>query len=145
MEDAPLTQFDADSPPVLKQLDLFQALISRMAANSASAKTWCITIVSAILVFTTNPNAVHSSWIAMFPVLTFWSIDIYYLSFENSARDRYKEFVDKVHASSVVLSDLYNLKINWKDNLRKSFFSFSVLGFYLCTSILVLAATLIRK
>ncbi len=81
----------------------------------------------------------------MFPILTFWSIDAYYLSFENSARDRHNEFLRKLGNREIVLADLYVIKVNWEDNLRKSFFSFSTFGFYACASILVVAASLVRK
>ena len=39
-----------ESPSVHSYLSILQAVIARMASNSSNCKTWCITIVSAILV-----------------------------------------------------------------------------------------------
>jgi len=39
-----------ESPTVQAHLGIAQAVIQRMAANSASCKAWCITLVAAILV-----------------------------------------------------------------------------------------------
>jgi len=39
-----------DSPAVQSYLTILQDVIGRMASNSAGAKTWCIALVSAIIV-----------------------------------------------------------------------------------------------
>ncbi len=39
------SKFEPDSPAVQTHLSLIQAVIARMAGNSRSCKTWCITLV----------------------------------------------------------------------------------------------------
>jgi len=44
------TDFKENPQVVQSHLTILQAVIQRMASNSASSKTWCVTLVSAILV-----------------------------------------------------------------------------------------------
>ena len=56
-----ILSLDETSPSVQAHLGIIQGVIQRMATNSAACKTWCITIVSAILVVVAdkqNPNLV---------------------------------------------------------------------------------------
>jgi hypothetical protein len=43
-----------ESPAVHSYLGILQNVIGRMAADSGSCKTWCITLVSAIIVVVTT-------------------------------------------------------------------------------------------
>ena len=45
-----------NNQPNEKHLEFIQATISRMAQNSFQAKTWCITILSAIVAFYITQN-----------------------------------------------------------------------------------------
>ena len=60
---------DQNVQAVNAHLGMIQAVIQRMAANSTSAKTWCITLVSAILVIVTNQGKAQYSLIAVIPTL----------------------------------------------------------------------------
>ena len=42
---------DHSDNAVIKTMEMYQAIITRMAANSAACKKWCIPLVTAILVF----------------------------------------------------------------------------------------------
>ncbi len=44
-----MTNITYESPSVQSYLNILQSIISRMAANSSGCKTWCITLVSAII------------------------------------------------------------------------------------------------
>ncbi len=89
---------NAESPAVKAHLDIMQGVIQRMAANSASCKTWCISLVSAILVVAADKGKPQLVWLALLPTLMFFLLDTYYLAFEKGFRDSYKDFVLKVHA-----------------------------------------------
>jgi hypothetical protein len=39
----------ADNPAAIAHVNLIQGIINRLANNSASCKTWCLVIVSALL------------------------------------------------------------------------------------------------
>jgi hypothetical protein len=103
-----------------------------MAANSASCKTWCITIVAAILVVVADKEKPQLAWVAVLPILLFAALDIYYLAMEKGFRNSYKCFVEKLHSNTLTPCDLYAIcpshdrsKQQW--NAMKSF---SVWGFY---------------
>jgi hypothetical protein len=65
---------------ILKHVDILQSIINRMALNSLNCKTWCIALVSAMLVFI--ESKVGNSYIGViyFPVVMFFVLDVYYLS-----------------------------------------------------------------
>lgn len=112
-----------------------------MAGNSAGCKTWCITIVSAILVVTAEQQNPSVAWIAVFPAVLFAALDIYYLALENGLRCTYEAFVKKLHNGCLSPDDLYDVRPTgsvWRLQAR-AMRSFSVWGFYLPVAMLALA------
>jgi hypothetical protein len=125
-------QLDESSPSVHTHLNILQGVVQRMASNSASCKTWCITIVSAVLVLIADKGKPELFWLALFPIPVFAALDIYYLGLERGFRASYNTFVNRLHNGSLSVEDLYSVtpakEIGW---LRaESLFSYSVLGFY---------------
>ena len=49
-------EYGENCQAVQAHLGIVQSVIQRMSANSASCKTWCITLVSAILVVVANKD-----------------------------------------------------------------------------------------
>lgn len=81
----------SDRPNLIKHLEFIQITIVRMAANSFVIKGWTVTLVAAILAFTSkdaNPNAAS---IALIPAIMFWSLDAYYLRTEREFRALYDQ------------------------------------------------------
>jgi len=78
-----------------------------MAANSASCKTWCITIVSAILVVVADKANPSYVWIAIIPTVLFFGLDSYYLALERLFRDQYNGFIRKLHLNSASIDDVF--------------------------------------
>jgi len=60
-------EFKENSQAVQAHLGITQSVIQRMAANSASCKTWCITLVSAILVIVADKGKPQYAFIALIP------------------------------------------------------------------------------
>lgn len=123
-------------------LGILQGVIERMAANSASAKAWCIALVSAILVVIADMDVPPCSLLALFPILMFCALDTYYLALERGFRAAYGEFVMKVHLGTLVPSDLYEVVqagSMFKHQIA-ALLSFSIWGFYLVLIGLVLLA-----
>jgi len=124
-----------DSPSVQTYLTLLQSVINRMAANSSNCKTWCITLVSAIAVLAfekTKPNYV---WISLIPTILFLFLDSYYLFLEKQFRARYNSFVDKLHAETATIQDLFIIAPGNKvpaniSDVIEVFGSFSIWPFY---------------
>jgi len=134
--------FKENSQAVQAHLGILQAVIQRMAANSASSKAWCITLVSAILVIVADKGKPQYVWIALIPTLLFLFLDAYYLALEKGFRNSYNGFIDKLHYGKLTSSDLFavvpsggQLKL-----LAASLFSFSVWPFYLTLLIMLFVA-----
>lgn len=104
-----------------------------MAANSASCKAWCITLVSAILVIVAGKGKSHYALIALIPTLLFLVLDAYYLALEKMFRQSYNGFIEKLHKGEVVASDLYAVVPSGEmfSTFRASLCSFSIWPFYL--------------
>lgn len=98
---------EIDSPAVQSYLTILQAVIGRMAGNSTSAKTWCIALVSAIMVVTADKGQPGYVWISLVPVALFFLLDAYYLGLELLFRDRYNEFIAKLHEGRAAVDDVF--------------------------------------
>ncbi len=123
---------DGTCPSIQTHLEILQGVIGRMAANSASCKTWCVTIVAAILVVVADKEKPQLASVAVLPTVLFAALDVYYLAMEKGFRSSYKCFVEKLHSKTLAPCDIYAIcpsndgsKLQW--NAMKSF---SVWGFY---------------
>lgn len=96
-----------ESPAVHNYLNSLQAVINRMAGNSAASKTWCITLISAVIVFATDKGKPDAIWMALIPIILFFVLDAYYLGLERKYRNIYNEFVNKLHANKVEEKDIF--------------------------------------
>jgi len=92
---------------VQAHLSVMQGTIARMATNSSSCKTWCVTLASAILVVVADKELLAHAWIAACPILVFALLDTYYLALEKRLRGAYNEFVRKAHEDRLQPSDLF--------------------------------------
>lgn len=123
-------------------LNILQSIIQRMATNSSSAKTSCITIVSAILVIIADKGKPHYAWVAIIPTVLFFILDSYYLALEKGFRGSYNEFITKLHANCLEITDLYVVAPKGKqiNHFFSSIVSFSVWPFYTVLLVMVYIA-----
>ncbi|MEI8208945.1 MAG: hypothetical protein WCG16_07060 [Methylococcales bacterium] len=130
-----------ESTSVQIHLGILQNVIARMASNSASSKTWCITIVSTVLVIVADKGKSDFIILALIPIILFCALDTYYLAMEKGFRASYETFVGKIHRQSLTLEDLYLVKLEGNQiKLHiESLKSFSVWGFYVLVALLVIA------
>ncbi|WP_103108729.1 hypothetical protein [Brevibacillus reuszeri] len=91
-------------------LSMVQGIIQRMSANCASCKTWCITIVSALLVLIADKGKPQFVAVAVIPVVLFLILDAYYLSLEKAFRNAHNSFIKKLHDGNIAVSDLFAIK-----------------------------------
>lgn len=133
---------DETSPSIQTHLGIIQNIIQRMASNSTACKTWCISLVSAILVFVADKSKPDFVWIALFPSLLFLALDAYYLALEKGFRNRYNDFVLKVHNKSLTTSDLFSVSpIGNPSALQiEALKSFAVWGLYIPLIVLIILA-----
>ena len=98
---------DSHSDAVIAHLNIVQGVISRMARNSAICKTWCVTLVAAILVLVARTDTPIYALIALVPTALFLFLDSFYLGLERGFRKSYNSFVDKLHSGGIAPKDLY--------------------------------------
>lgn len=119
---------------VRKHIDILQNIINRMAQNSSSCKTWCISIISAIYVFASTATNHNIVYIAYIPTFLFLILDAYYLGMERDFRKSYNEFVEKYKNNQITTDDIFIINFT-KDNrcnqTIKAVKSFSVIAFYI--------------
>lgn len=75
-----------------------QNIIQRMASNSANCKTWCITIVSAMLALLIDKDKLDYYFFIAIPIVIFAFLDAYYLHLERTFRHSYDRFVDSINS-----------------------------------------------
>ena len=134
------TQFNRDSSAVQAHLTIMQGVIQRMAENSRSCKTWCITIVSAVLVLVARVERPDYILIALVPAFLFLFLDTYYLALERGFRKSYEAFVEKLHAADKdISSDLYVVEATGSrlSHFLSSLLSFSIWPFYLMLFLII--------
>lgn len=96
-----------DSPSVTSYLTILQGVINRMATNGASCKTWCITLVSAIVVIIADKGKPNYVWISAVPIVLFFVLESYYLALERQFRNVYNDFIRKLHFGNATVDDVY--------------------------------------
>lgn len=143
MESNQFLNLSDDSTSVQSHLTILQNVIQRMASNSTACKTWCITLVSAVLVIVADKGKPEYAYISFLPIIVFTFLDAYYLALEKSFRTRYDDFVNKLHEKKITKSDLYFISPlgKLKKHMIGALMSPSIWGFY----VLLLLLALITK
>ena len=127
---------------VQTHLGILQNVIERMAGNSAAAKAWCITLVSAILVVIADKHQPRFAWLALIPTLLFFGLDAYYLALERGFRESYRIFVERLHRATLKESDFYSVKPegNFFKLVMASLLGLSVWPFYVTLLVMIYLA-----
>src|SRR5260370_13581819 len=99
----------AESPAIIEHLKMVQAVITRVAGNSAQCKTWCITIVAAIVAFAGARTAEKSAALAIIRIVIFGFLDAAYLANEKAYRDLYNRLAAKIRDGTYRLADCFVL------------------------------------
>jgi len=121
---------DIDSPTVQTHLSTLQGVVNRQAGNSASCKTWCVSLVSALAVFAASANKANLLIVAAAPIMIFAALDVYYLALERRFRDRYIAFSRRLQLGTATLDDVFADPPSRKRRLP-AIASFSIWPFYL--------------
>lgn len=123
-----------ESPAVIKHLEILQGIISRMAGNSASCKTWALTIITGITAFAIQNQSIPI-WTSLIPAIMFFALDVFYLGIEIKFRDIQKVFVQKVSSNTLTPVDIYMFENDGSSLIRLKYIwggikSFSTFFFY---------------
>jgi hypothetical protein len=146
-----------DKEIIHKELDLIQAIVTRMAANSFQVKAWLIGILSALIAFEKDAIfavgdgdkalSIKMNLFLFLPIFCFWYLDAFFLSTEKLYREVYKWVVRYRSHTDAYLYDLntFNRKVGEEEvNLLKPgnttwdvMWSKTLLPFYLMPLIFV--------
>jgi hypothetical protein len=74
---------------VAKHLEFVQNTVDRMANHSFLLKGWTITLVAALFALAAKDSNIGFAVLALFPALSFWGLDAYYLRQERLFRKLY--------------------------------------------------------
>jgi hypothetical protein len=99
----------AESPAIMAHLKMLQAVIMRLAGNSAQCKTWCVAIVSALFGLAGATKSGRMATAAIIPIIVFGFVDAAYLANEMAYRDLYNRIVAKIRSGSYGLADFGDL------------------------------------
>jgi hypothetical protein len=88
---------------MIKELEIIQGIINRMAHNSFLIKGWTITLVVVTLLLKGNK---YHTFIAFIPILVFWFLDAYFLRLERLYRRLYNWVKDNRLKTEDFLFDL---------------------------------------
>jgi hypothetical protein len=103
-------ELTTDRSDVQAHLSTLQVIITRMAQNSASCKTWCVTLISAIVVLAVGKSQLGLIRTALLPLIMFFLLDCYYLSLERAFRNKYDAFVRRLHSGEAKAEELFVVK-----------------------------------
>lgn len=106
-----MSKINFESPSVQSYLSILQNVIGRMGTNSAGCKTWCIALVSAIVVIISDKGNPNLAWATLIPIVLFFFLDAYYLGLERRFRARYDTFIKKLHSDDADMTDVFIVTI----------------------------------
>lgn len=120
---------------VHKSMDILQANLQRMSQLSNNCKAWCITLVSAVLLFAIKERQRDMLVVLLAPVGLFYILDAYYLSVERQFQALARQLADKVRSDTVQMSDVFAIRtacglVRVLLMVRAMFWSWSTLPFY---------------
>lgn len=134
-----------------KEIDLIQACINRMAQNSLSCKSWCLTLIAgAFALVPENINKWYICVVMLCVDLCFWVLDSFYLLQERLYRDKYEWVIQKrLEGNRDFLYDLNPNNENMyledkKRNLMKVMISKSILPIYGGIAVLIVGFIVVR-
>lgn len=112
MPDHPDTSFfPADNPAATAHVALLQGIINRLAGNSATCKTWCLTLVGALLSLAAAAHAPTIARLMLLPSAIFGLLDAMYLGHENAYRALYTKIVAEMRSGSYDRSQVYTAAV----------------------------------
>jgi hypothetical protein len=123
----------ADNPGVIAHINLLQGIINRLANNSAGCKTWCITLVAALLALAGATRAPAIVAFALIPVVVFGFLDSMYLAQERAYRGLYGRIVAAVRNGSYSRENVFDARapIGGAGRVWSAFWSWAVWPVYL--------------
>ncbi|KKH97087.1 hypothetical protein EO95_00905 [Methanosarcina sp. 1.H.T.1A.1] len=113
---------------MLKEVDLIQNIIKRMASNSFMIKGWTITLVVVTLLLKDDNNKILIGYI---PLIVFWYLDSYFLRQERMYRKLYNWVIKNRLNTDEYLLDMNAYRFSSEVNSTiHTMFSKTIFWFY---------------
>lgn len=126
---------------MLKEIDIIQDIIKRMAFNSFIIKGWAITLVVVTLLLKGTEK--YQVWIAFIPLVVFWFLDAYFLRQERMYIILYDWVINNRLKTEEHLFDMKTRRFkNEVQSIPRIMFSITLGWFYGSIAILVIIYTL---
>jgi hypothetical protein len=124
---------------LVKEIDLIQSVINRMATTSFLIKGWAITVMGFIFALQSHTEIM---FVAVIPIFLFWILDTYFLQQERLYRKLYTWVIENRMTDD---SHIYSLNATRfeKSPYFKVMFSITLGPFYCGGIVLVLLAYLV--
>jgi hypothetical protein len=103
----PSPLFPADNSAVTSHITMLQGIITRLANNSASCKTWCLTLIGALVSLSGSTHVPGIFSFTILPIVVFGFLDTMYLSQEKAYRDLFDEIAGKIRSGGYVRGDAF--------------------------------------
>ncbi len=126
---------------MIKEIDIIQDVIKRMAFNSFMIKGWAITLVVVTLLL---KGTEYQVWIAFIPLLVFWFLDAYFLWQERMYRKLYEWVINNRLKTEEYLFDMNAYRFEGEVQSRfRIMFSITLGWFYGSIAILIIIYALV--
>ena len=113
---------------MLKEIDIIQDTIKRMASNSFMLKGWTVTLVVVTLLLKGNE---YQMFIAIIPLFVFWYLDAYFLWQEKMYRELYNWVINNRMNTDEYLFDMNAYRFKDKvDSIHQIMVSLTLRLFY---------------
>lgn len=121
---------------LLKEIEIIQDIIKRMAFNSFMIKGWAITLVVVALLL---KGTEYQVWIAFIPLFVFWFLDTYFLWQERMYRKLYEWVITNRFKTDEYLFNMnaYRFRDEVQSKIR-IMFSITLVWFYGSIAVLII-------
>lgn len=112
VSDAPaptIDQIDSHAG-VISHMNMLQGVITRLAGNSASCKTWCVAVVGGLLAVAGSAQVPGIAIVAFIPVVVFAFMDSMYLAQERLYRGVFAAKAARLRDGTYEPNDLYDME-----------------------------------
>ena len=126
----------------MKELELIENIINRMASNSFLIKGWTVSLV--LIAMLLSPNTINKL-LSLFPCIVFWYLDSYFLRLERCYRTLYNWVVENRPHTNEYFFNL-NAKNRFSsevDSIPNIMFSSSISPFYVVIILLIIFITIL--
>ena len=100
-------RYPADNPATIAHLSTLEGIITRLAGDSAQCKTWCLTLVTALIAFASAAHTIAPIQITILPIAMFLVLDAAYLGVETAYRDLYNTVVNDIRHQRYTLAHAF--------------------------------------